>query len=212
MKGQFFPYKDENKAAGFPYVTLALIIANVAVFIYSLFDYENIIETYGFTPAFAGLLTMFTSMFLHGGLDHIFGNMWFLWLYGDNIEDRMGRLKFILFYLLSGAAAGATHYITNLGSTVPAIGASGAISGVMGAYLAWYPHAKVHTIGPFYQSHLMPAWMLIGYWFVLQLVFGTVSFFGARGSGIAFWAHIGGFVFGYIAAKFAAKNAQEEAE
>ena len=199
MKGQLFPYKDENVAKNIAHVTYVLIAMNVIIFVWSLTDFENIINTYGFTPAIPALLTVFTSMFLHGGLDHLFGNMWFLFIFGDNVEDRLGKMKFIVFYLASGAAATALHFLTNAGSTVPAIGASGAISGVLGAYLVMFPHVRVHVASYFYAG-TVPAYVMIGFWFVLQFIFGAASLLGGVGSGIAFWAHIGGFLFGAIAA------------
>lgn len=200
MKGQFFPYRDENPTKSRPYVTIALIIINVAVFIWSLFNFEPVIDAYGFKPADFALVTIFTSMFLHGGIDHIFGNMWFLFIFGDNVEDKLGKIRYVVFYLLAGIAATVTHFATNIGSTIPAIGASGAISGVLGAYLAFYPKVRVHVASGYYHG-AVPAYFMLGFWFVLQLIFGAVSFVGARGSGIAFWAHIGGFVFGYAVAK-----------
>ncbi len=196
-KGQFFPYKDETKRRSFPYITIALIAVNVLIFIWSLLNFENVINTYGFTPAAASLLTIFTAMFLHGGIDHIFGNMWYLWLFGDNVEDKFGKLFYIIFYLLSGVAATLTHWLTNIGSAVPAIGASGAISGVLGSYVVMFPKAKIQTAGRF-GFFTLPAWLMIGFWFVLQLIFGAVSLVGGQGSGIAFWAHVGGFVFGFL--------------
>jgi len=197
MKGQFFPYKDENPTKRFPVVTVSLIILNVVVFIWSLTDFENIIATYGFTPAQFSILAIITSVFLHGGLDHIFGNMWYLWLFGDNVEDKFGRLKYSIFFLLAGIFAGIVHFLSDPASAVPAIGASGAISGVLGAYVAMFPRVKVKVIG-YYMAMELPALVVIGFWFVLQLIFGAVSFLGESGSGIAFFAHIGGFVFGYI--------------
>lgn len=199
MKGQFFPYKDDNVAKTRAYVTYALIAVNVIVFIISLLDYENIINAFGFKPSEFVFITLFTSMFLHGGIDHIFGNMWFLWIFGDNIEDKFGKIKYIVFYVLSGVAATLAHYITNLGSDIPTIGASGAISGVLGAYLALFPKVRVHVASTVY-SGTVPAYYMLGFWFLLQLLFGAVSFVGARGSGIAFFAHVGGFVFGYAVA------------
>lgn len=200
MKGQFLPYKDENISATKPYITYILITINVAVFIWSLTDFENVINIYGFKPADLMLITVFTSMFLHGGLDHIFGNMWFLFIFGDNVEDKLGKIKYIIFYLLSGIAATAAHFLTNIGSTIPAIGASGAISGVLGAYLAMFPKVRVHVLSRV-GATTVPAYVMLVLWFVLQLIFGAVSFVGATGSGIAFWAHIGGFVFGYAITK-----------
>ncbi len=178
----------------------ALIGINVLVFLWSLFNYDYIIPAYGFTPASFSLITVFTSMFLHDGLDHLFGNMLFLWIFGDNIEDKFGRVKFVLFYLASGVAATLTHFVTNIGSAIPAIGASGAISGVLGAYLAFYPHAKVHVASSGGTARV-PAYAMLVLWFIIQLVFGAVSFLRGSGSGIAFFAHIGGFVFGYVVGK-----------
>lgn len=199
MKGQFFPYKDENVAKSFPAVTYALIAINVAAFLWSLADFEHIIVAYGFVPANFVLLTLFTSMFLHGGVGHIFGNMWYLYLFGDNVEDRLGKVRYIIFYLLSGLAAVFVHFITDPSSAVPTIGASGAISGVLGAYLVFFPKVRVH-VASYYYSGTVPASVMIGFWFILQLILGTASLAGT-GSGIAFWAHIGGFAFGYVAAK-----------
>ena len=200
MKGQFLPYKDENVASKFPVVTTGLIIINVIVFIWSLLDFENVIASYGFTPALFLPLTLLTSMFLHGGIDHIFGNMLFLHIYGDNVEDKLGRIKYIIFYLLAGLAAAVVHFLTGPSSPIPTIGASGAISGVLGAYLVLFPHVKVRTLmgyGFFVRSVRLPAYVLIGFWFLMQLVFGGISLLGGTGSGIAFFAHVGGFVFGY---------------
>ncbi len=199
MKGQFFPYKDENVSKSFPVVTISLIIINAAIFLLSLMDFEGVIARYGFVPADFVLITLFTSMFLHGGFDHIFGNMWYLYLFGDNVEDRLGKAKYIIFYLLSGLAAVFVHYLTNPTSAVPTIGASGAISGVLGAYLALFPKVRVH-VASYYYSGTIPASLMIGLWFALQLMFGVASLAG-RGSGIAFWAHIGGFAFGYAVAR-----------
>ena len=199
-KGFFFPMGDVTKTGVFPILTISLIIINVAIFLWSLSDFENVILKYGFIPAQISVLTIFTSMFLHGGFDHIFGNMWYLWIFGDNVEEKYGKFRFIIFYLLSGLAATLTHLITNLGSNVPAIGASGAISGVLGAYLALFPRGGVHVrFG--YALTQMPAFVVIGGWFVMQLIFGTASLVGGIGSGVAFWAHIGGFVFGYFITK-----------
>jgi len=199
-KGFFFPLGDAIRTKEFPILTISLIIINVVVFIWSLSNFENTIVNYGFIPIQLSLITIFTSMFLHGGFDHIFGNMWYLWIFGDNVEEKYGKLGFIGLYLLSGIAATFTHLITNIGSNVPAIGASGAISGILGSYLALFPHAGVHVrFG--YMLTQMPAFVVIGGWFLMQLIFGAVSLVGGVGSGIAFWAHIGGFVFGYVVTK-----------
>lgn len=196
MKGQFFPYKDENVAKNRPYITWALIAVNVIVFAWSLFNFDYIINTFGFTPANFVIITLFTSMFLHGGLDHIFGNMWYLWIFGDNVEDKFGKVKYIVFYIMAGLAAALTQYLTDPTSTVPTIGASGAISGVLGAYFALFPRVNVR-VASYFSTFRIPAWAVIGFWFVLQFILGTVSFLGGVGSGIAFWAHVGGFVFGF---------------
>ncbi len=190
MKGQFFPYKDENVAKSTPYVTYALIAINVIIFVISLADFENIINAYGFKPSEFVLITILTSMFLHGGIGHIFGNMWYLFMFGDNVEDRLGKVKYIGFYMLAGLAATLTHYITNIGSSIPAIGASGAISGVLGAYIVFFPHVRVH-VASYFIGGTIPAYVMLGLWFLMQ-------FFGvfAGAGGIAFFAHIGGFIFG----------------
>ncbi len=199
-KGFFFPMGDATKSYVFPIFTISLIIINVAIFVWSLTDFENVISRYGFIPAQISLLAVFSSMFLHGGIDHIFGNMWYLWIFGDNIEEKYGKIKFVILYLLSGIAATFTHLITNIGSSIPAIGASGAISGILGSYLALFPRGGVYVrFG--YMLTQMPAFVVIGGWFLMQLIFGVTSLFGGVGSGIAFFAHIGGFVFGYLVTK-----------
>ncbi|MFH0948900.1 MAG: rhomboid family intramembrane serine protease [Candidatus Aenigmatarchaeota archaeon] len=195
MKGQLFPYKDENVTRKRPYVTWALIAVTVAIFILSLTNFENIISKYGFMPSEFALLTLLTSMFLHGGFDHIIGNMWFLFLFGDNVEDKFGKAKYLAFYLVAGIAATFVHYLTNPASTIPTIGASGAISGVLGAYMILFPKVRVH-VAVYYQRTTVPAYVMIGLWFFMQLIFGAMSLAGGQGSGIAFFAHVGGFVFG----------------
>jgi membrane associated rhomboid family serine protease len=200
MKGQFFPYKDENVAESFPYVNTALILVNVVVFFWSIFNFEYVIMTFGFIPANASVITIFTSMFLHGSLGHLFGNMWYLFIFGDNVEDKFGKFKYLIFYLISGIAATGLHWLSSPVSTIPTVGASGAISGVLGAYLALFPKVKVRVLGPYFIMFRLSAKYLIGFWFVLQLLFGVMGLFGAS-SGIAFFAHIGGFVFGYFITK-----------
>lgn len=197
-KAQFFPVKDDNPTSRFPVVNWALIGLNVLAFVISLTNFEQIIQNFGFVPASFSLLTMFTSMFLHGGIAHIFGNMWFLFIFGDNVEDRLGHIKYLIFYLASGLVASLSHYLLNIGSTVPAVGASGAISGVLGAYLIFFPKAQVYTTGSFGVGKVSAKLMLL-LWFGFQLLSGTLSLFGDQ-SGIAFFAHIGGFVFGVIGA------------
>jgi membrane associated rhomboid family serine protease len=146
---------------------------------------------------------LITSMFLHGSWMHIIGNMWFLWLFGNNVEDSMGRLRFVIFYLLCGLAAAFAQIIAAPSSPVPMVGASGAISGVMGGYLILYPRVRVYAILPigfFITTIAVPAWVMLGYWFLIQFVSGLVSF-GTDQGGVAFWAHIGGFVAGLVLIK-----------
>ncbi len=150
---------------------------------------------------------LLTSMFLHGSWMHLLGNMWFLWIFGNNIEDSMGRLRFIAFYLLTGLAAAFGQIVTNPNSAVPMVGASGAISGVMGAYLVLYPRVKVYALIPifiFFTSIALPAWVMLGYWFFIQLVSGLLS--SGDIGGVAFWAHVGGFVAGLVLIKFFARD------
>src|SRR5574341_1319086 len=151
---------------------------------------------------------LITSMFLHGSWMHLLGNMWFLWLFGNNVEDSMGRFRFIAFYFLTGLAADVGQIVTNPASPIPMVGASGAISGVMGAYLRLYPNVRVYTLVPlgfFITSMALPAWVMLGYWFVIQFVSGLVSFGGGMGAGVAFWAHVGGFVVGVALVKLFAR-------
>ncbi|MBI2541168.1 rhomboid family intramembrane serine protease [Candidatus Woesearchaeota archaeon] len=194
-KAQFFPIKDENPRSTFPFVNFLFIVINIIVFFISLSAFEFSINTYGFKPAEFSLLALFTSMFLHGGIAHIFGNMWFLYIFGDNVEDKFGHFKYVIFYILSGIAASLLHFVLNIGSDIPAVGASGAISGILGAYIVLFPHAKVYVAGSFGHVGKVPALFMLGFWFLFQLISGTFSLFGAQ-SGIAFFAHIGGFVFG----------------
>ncbi|HWO89539.1 MAG TPA: rhomboid family intramembrane serine protease [Gemmatimonadales bacterium] len=140
-----------------------------------------------------------TSMFLHGSWMHILGNMWFLWIFGNNVEDSMGRLRFVVFYLLSGIGAAAAQVLSDPASIVPMVGASGAISGVMGAYVILYPRVRVYTLVPigfFLTTIALPAWVMLGYWMLLQVLGGLPQLAGVSEGGVAFWAHIGGFVVG----------------
>lgn len=156
---------------------------------------------------------LITSMFLHGSWMHLIGNMWFLWLFGNNVEDAMGRMRFVVFYLLSGLAAALLQIAINPASNIPMVGASGAISGVMGGYLLLYPHVRVFAflpLGFFFTSFALPAWMMLVYWMLLQFVGGLASFGSATG-GVAFWAHVGGFVAGVVLVKLFARSDYLEA-
>jgi membrane associated rhomboid family serine protease len=223
-----FPLKDENPTELLPLFTLLLIAANVAVWVYiqgagfepqalmgSVCQYGVIPadltgETRALPPGVAdpcpgdgpGWPTVITSMFLHGSWLHLIGNLWFLWIFGNNIEDSMGRLRFLAFYLLTGAAAAGAQIVSAPGSQIPMVGASGAISGIMGAYLVLYPRVRVHTlfiIVILIKVIRLPAWVLLGYWFLIQLLAGAAAPPGA--AGVAFWAHIGGFVAGVLLVK-----------
>jgi membrane associated rhomboid family serine protease len=152
-------------------------------------------------PAVAVITPFFTSMFLHGGILHLLGNMWYLWIFGDNIEDRLGHVKYLLFYILCGLGAGIVHTATNSYSSIPTIGASGAVAGVLGAYLISYPFARVLTLIPlgfFTQIWEIPALVVLGAWFLLQFVYGAAATASADAGGVAWWAHVGGFVMGML--------------
>lgn len=199
-KGQLFPYADTAPRKGFPVLTIVLIIINVAIFIWSLSNFESIIFNYGFTPAYPTIVTLFTSMFLHGGFDHIFGNMWYLWIFGDNVESKLGKVKFLLLYFISALFADFLQYLTDPFSVIPSIGASGAISGILGAYILLFPKEKILSTFGYTLIHI-PAFIVIGFWFGMQLLFGTASLLGGVGSNIAFFAHIGGFLMGLVLTK-----------
>ena len=213
------PIRDTIPREHFPFAVWTLIAANIVVFIYELKVprdlTEQFIYLFGLVPArftdpgWAATVgfphtywPFFTTMFLHGGWLHIIGNMWVLWIFGDNVEDRMGPLRFFLFYLLCGLAAGATHVLTNPGSRVPAVGASGAIAGVMAAYLVLFPRGRIIAMFPilFYPVFFqVPAFIYLGFWFLTQFFSGTLAIASDREvSGIAWWAHVGGFAAGIL--------------
>ncbi|MEQ9411904.1 MAG: rhomboid family intramembrane serine protease [Fuerstiella sp.] len=163
------------------------------------------------SPRFHPITTLLTCVFLHGSLLHLAGNLWFLWVFGDNVEDRMGPFGYLAFYLGSGIAASLTHYMFQPNSPVPTIGASGAVAGVMGAYLVLYPHARVTTLIPLFfilQILVVPAPIFLGIWFVIQLVQGTFSMGNTQAAGVAWWAHAGGFAFGALVAWLLRQNDQ----
>lgn len=207
------PYKDDNPTDRFPFVTVTLIVLNAIIFLIELFHpagQKYIIYTYGAIPyemlSFQAnsIATMFSSMFLHGGLLHVAGNMLYLWIFGNNIEDRLGHMKFVIFYLLCGVVAAYSHAITEPDSLVPMIGASGAVAGVLGAYLLLYPNTKVHTLiffGFFVQVVRLPAIFVIGFWAVIQLINGIITKGLVNQGGVAWFAHIGGFLFGILLIK-----------
>jgi rhomboid family protein len=203
------PLRDVIPSRTTPYVTIALVVINSLVFLYqwSLGDQavNAFVETFGLIPAYFSWATVFTSMFLHGGFLHVAGNMLYLWIFGDNVEDRMGHGRFIVFYLLCGIAAALAQTLSVPDSTVPMVGASGAIAGVMGAYFILYPHSRIVTLVTlviFWQVMEIPAIVLLAFWFLMQLLSGVGSIATATGhepgGGIAFWAHVAGFAAGVI--------------
>ncbi len=208
------PFKDENPTRTFPFFTIAIIALNTLVFFVEMLHpsgMKALVYKYGAVPrnllSFGGaegvpaILTVFTSMFMHGGLLHIAGNMLYLWIFGNNIEDRLGHFRYLFFYLLSGVVAAYANSLASPASGIPMIGASGAVSGILGAYLLLYPHARVHTlifIGFFIQIIRVPALIVIGFWGVIQIVNGIVSKGLVSQGGVAWFAHIGGFIFGLL--------------
>lgn len=226
-----FPIRDDNPHFSFPYITYSIVALNVISWLlvqglgaeprlatsvcnFGLIPGELLqtiseqdrIElgpqlycTIDDSPSW---FSLFTSMFMHGSWLHIIGNMWFLWIFGNNVEDAMGHLRFAVFYLLSGLAAAGLQIVADPASPIPMVGASGAIGGVMGAYILFYPRVHVHllvVLGFFVTTVAVPAVLMLGYWFALQLISGFASI-GAEGGGVAFWAHVGGFAAGALLA------------
>ena len=217
------PIRDQIPTRSVPVVNYLLIAANIVVFILMWLagtNQEALVYQFALIPSqvSAGLDTgdvvrVFTSMFMHGGLAHIAGNMLYLWIFGDNVEDAMGHGKYLLFYLFGGVVASLAHILTNPISQIPTVGASGAIAAVLGAYLILYPKSRVQTIIPlgfFMRITLLPASVVLGLWFVLQLFSGFLSLGGPDVGGVAFWAHIGGFVAGVVLALLLARRRRPE--
>jgi len=239
-----FPYRDENQTQRTPIVNYLLIALNVIVWLFvqgagSPMALARAVCDLGLIPGeLTGALPpgtrfpmgdglvcltdpgrqishVFTSMFLHGSWMHLIGNMWFLWVFGDNIEDSMGRVRYAIFYLVCGVAAAMTQVLLNPSSVIPMVGASGAISGVMGAYLVLYPRVRVYALlilGFFFTSIALPAWTMLVYWAAIQLVSGVFGLFASESTGgVAFWAHVGGFLAGVILIKLFARDGDVEA-
>ncbi len=208
------PYKDDNPTYSFPFFTVTIIVLNTGIYILQAFtgNTERFALLYGAIPSalltfessqpIHPLLTLFTSMFLHGGLFHLAGNMLYLWIFGNNVEDSLGHFRFLLFYILGGIFAAYSHaLLEGASSNIPMIGASGAISAVLGGYLLLYPHARVHTLvffGFFIQVVRIPALIVIGFWAIIQIINGLVTAAFAQHGGVAWFAHIGGFLFGLV--------------
>jgi membrane associated rhomboid family serine protease len=215
------PIRDDQPRYSTPWANYFLIALNLLIYFFQATldaqSYKLVIHQFGVVPyhlaAFLGgshryplpvvVLPFFTSLFLHGSWMHVIGNMWFLYIFGDNVEDYLGHFKYLVFYLLTGVLAMGTHVAMNLHSTAPAVGASGAIAGVLGAYFVLYPRARVLTW--FFVFVLwVPAWIILGYWFVLNFLSGTATALAVQGQnmgGVAFWAHVGGFVSGALLVK-----------
>jgi membrane associated rhomboid family serine protease len=206
-----FPLYDTVRSRTFPLITLTLILANIAAFLYELrmdpATLKEFIFTWGLIPArflsdaSTGWTTIFSSMFLHGGWFHIINNMWVLFIFGDNVEAGMGKIRYLIFYLLSGVAAGLLQTYILPSSLVPMIGASGAVAGVLGAYLILFPRSRIASLVPIlfiFTIIEIPAMLYLIFWFVSQLYSGLFAVEGGGGSGIAWWAHIGGFMFGLV--------------
>src|SRR6185295_13183210 len=199
------PLRDVIPSRTTPYVTISLVVVNALVFLYELSLGDQVNEfmfSFGLVPAYFAWASVLTSMFLHGGFLHVAGNMLYLWIFGDNVEDRMGHGRFLVFYLLCGVAAALAQTITAPDSVIPMVGASGAIAGVMGAYFVLYPKSRIVTLIPiffFFQVIEVPAILFLGIWFLMQFLSGLGSIVSvASGStgGVAFWAHVAGFVAG----------------
>jgi membrane associated rhomboid family serine protease len=217
----FIPLKDLNPRRNSPIVNTLLILSNIAVFVYQLTLPPNAFKAFvtanatiparipgwfsGHVHLEAAFLPLLTSMFLHSGFMHIAGNMLFLWIFGDNVEDFFGHIPYLLFYLVCGISAGLLHVLFNLNSPLPAVGASGAISGVMGAYALLYPRARILTL-VFIFLVPIPAIFILGYWFLLQFLGGISAMGAAATGGVAWWAHVGGFLTGIFLTKLAQRK------
>jgi membrane associated rhomboid family serine protease len=215
------PIRDDQPRYSTPWVNYFLIGLNLLIFFFEAMldpqSLELLVRQFGVVPSHLALfltgspkyslitvlVPFFTSLFLHGGWMHVIGNMWFLYIFGDNVEDYLGHFKYLVFYLLTGVLAMGTHVVMNLHSTAPAVGASGAIAGVLGAYFVLYPRARVLTWF-FVFVVWVPAWTILGYWFVLNFLSGTATALSVQRQnmgGVAFWAHVGGFVSGALLVK-----------
>jgi membrane associated rhomboid family serine protease len=218
------PIRDQIKTRRAPIINYLLIAANVVIFILQMSAGANqqaLVTEFALIPSdftdgisFGDIRDIFTSMFMHAGLVHLLGNMLYLWIFGDNVEDAMGHFNYLVFYLLGGVAASAAHIFVNPFSQIPTVGASGAIGAALGAYLVLYPQSRVATfipLGFFFTLRLLPAAVVLIMWFVLQLFSGVLSLGMEDVGGTAFWAHIGGFVFGVVIGIFFRGRRRKEA-
>lgn len=207
-----FPIRDHERSHQFPIVTVVLIVLNVLVFLEEMTatDIDAFIRTWALVPSDLTPWTFITSQFLHGGVVHIGSNMWYLWIFGDNVEARLGRGWFLLFYLVAGIVAAAAELPQLVGTDIPLLGASGAIAGVLGMYLAFFPHHRIDALIPdffgFWRYATLPASVVLFFWFVIQMFNGAAAFASEAGGGVAWWAHIGGFAFGWVLGKLIARR------
>ncbi|MCF6159275.1 MAG: rhomboid family intramembrane serine protease [wastewater metagenome] len=220
------PIRDRNPSGVFPYITVGIICLNVIIFLYELslgHQLESFLFQFGVVPAkityyseipdstvIGAYFPFLSYMFLHGGFLHLIGNMWYFWIFGDNIEDMLGRFKFIIFYLVCGIGSGVVHFYFNSQSGVPCVGASGAVAGILGAYMVTFPKARVLVIIPLFiiwQIIELPAIIVLGFWFLIQFFSGATAITSIEGGGgVAWWAHVGGFVLGIILIKVFPKS------
>jgi membrane associated rhomboid family serine protease len=215
------PIRDVIPSQTVPIATIGLIALNGLVFLheFSLVAHspaalDSFIEIYGFIPAAFTIPTIFSSMFLHGGFMHLFGNMLSLWIFGDNIEDRLGHGRYVFFYLLCGVIAALAHFFSDPSSQIPTVGASGAIAGIMGAYFVLYPRSRVLMWVPIFFLFEVPSVFFLGFWFLTQLLSGVSSGLASSGQvgGVAFWAHVAGFASGAILVKVFARPERSQLE
>ena len=207
-----FPYKDDNPRVLFPIITYSIIAVNILVFLLQFHFTGNNIHTnqrmffrFGFVPNEFNPMDIMTSMFMHGGIGHIVGNMWFLYIFGDNVESILGHVRYLYFYLFCGIGAAMAQFLIEPTSAVPMVGASGAIAGVLGAYMVKFPKARVHVFAViiiFITTFIVPAQIVLGLWFIMQLSGGLSSLGIDTTGGVAWFAHIGGFIVGIGSLKF----------
>lgn len=223
------PLRDNAPRYSAPFITVGLIVVNVLVFVYQWrldpFSLEYFFSQNGMVPlrfgeflqgqapAAAAIPPMLTSMFLHGGVLHLLGNMWFLWIFGDNLEDQLGHFRYLAFYLACGLVASLAHISANPASLIPSVGASGAIAGVMAGYMLLFPGARVLTLIPFFLIFIkeLPAWVILLYWIVIQIVSGLTTLgtpVALSQGGVAWWAHVGGFFAGLALVKIMGRRRQ----
>jgi membrane associated rhomboid family serine protease len=214
------PLRDEQRPRSFPFITVAIVIANCWVFAHQWFGGPRLFEKHILSEGLIPVAYLrdfgdqywkiFSAMFMHGGWFHLISNIWFLWVFGDNVEDRMGKVRYLIFYFLTGIISFMTHVFMSPNSAIPLIGASGAIAGVLGAYFLLFPGHRILTLIPifiFFTTAHVPAAFFLGYWFLLQFLSAKYSSSAAAG-GVAFWAHVGGFVAGLVLVLFFKKSNQ----